>query len=266
MVALPTPARAATASTQTPSNPCSANTSSVASMMACSACSLRGRPGGGSGAAGPARSVPGAGPAITGCMAAHTSRSAVLEHVLLPLWPARPRRRDPRARAAISAAGRGLPGIQRSTTNPPASASSAATSVVMCMACTNASFAGASSDRPAGAELLGDRLGGGDRRGRRAPRRGGQVGQRRAERAPVELGQDRAEDGDAERDRDLAGGVGQRGARAGPLARQHVHDGGGGGRHDDADRRALDARTAPPSTQIGESRCRAWRSPRWRRP
>src|SRR5579863_909409 len=45
MVALPTPARAATSSTQTPSNPCSANTSRVASMMACSAASLRGRPG-----------------------------------------------------------------------------------------------------------------------------------------------------------------------------------------------------------------------------
>src|SRR5579859_1928273 len=45
MVALPTPARAATASTQTPSKPCSANRSRVASMIACSACSLRGRPG-----------------------------------------------------------------------------------------------------------------------------------------------------------------------------------------------------------------------------
>src|SRR5579859_5757680 len=44
MVALPTPARAATSSTQTPSNPCSANTSRVASMMAWSAASLRGRP------------------------------------------------------------------------------------------------------------------------------------------------------------------------------------------------------------------------------
>ena len=45
--------------------------------------------------------------------------------------------------------GRGLPGIQRSTTNPPASTRTAATSVVMCIACTNASFAGPSSDRPA---------------------------------------------------------------------------------------------------------------------
>ena len=56
---------------------------------------------------------------------------------------------EPSLAAVISAAGRGLPGIQRRTTNAPASASSAAISVVMCMASTNEVFAGASSDRPA---------------------------------------------------------------------------------------------------------------------
>src|SRR4029077_623238 len=49
---------------------------------------------------------------------------------------------------AGSVAGRGLPGIQRSTTNPPASASTAAISVVMRIECTNASLAGPSRDRP----------------------------------------------------------------------------------------------------------------------
>ena len=50
--------------------------------------------------------------------------------------------------SAGSAALRGLPGIQRSTTNPPASASTAAISVVTRIELTNASFAGPSSDRP----------------------------------------------------------------------------------------------------------------------
>src|SRR5882757_2236790 len=45
MVALPTPAMAATFSMHSPSTPCSANTQSAASMMARSACWLRGRPG-----------------------------------------------------------------------------------------------------------------------------------------------------------------------------------------------------------------------------
>src|SRR5450631_141941 len=45
MVALPTPALAATFSMHRPSTPCSANTQSAASMIARSACSLRGRPG-----------------------------------------------------------------------------------------------------------------------------------------------------------------------------------------------------------------------------
>ena len=57
---------------------------------------------------------------------------------------------EPSLAGAISAAGRGLPGIQRSTTNPPTSATSAAISVVACMASTNEVFAGASKDRPAG--------------------------------------------------------------------------------------------------------------------
>ncbi len=41
-----------------------------------------------------------------------------------------------------------MPGIQRSTTNPPASASTAAISVVIRIELTNASLAGPSSDRP----------------------------------------------------------------------------------------------------------------------
>src|SRR5579864_9809433 len=80
MVALPTPARAATSSTQTPSNPCAANTSRVASMMAWSAASLRGRPS--------RRTDPVAAPVwmsgsatVTGCMVVSHLPLSGLDHV-----------------------------------------------------------------------------------------------------------------------------------------------------------------------------------------
>ncbi len=116
----------------------------------------------------------------------------------------------------------------------------AAIAVVTRMASTNDASAGASRNRPAGprcwasawvavievpAAFLAD---------------SGQPRQGRAERAAVGLREDRAEHGHAERDRDLAGGVGQGRPGPGPLARQGLHDAGGRGRDGHAEPGPLD--------------------------
>ena len=139
-----------------------------------------------------------------------------------------------------SMVGRGLPGIQRETAIAPMTARAAAIAVVIRMASTNDASAGASRNRPAGPRCCASawvaviEVPAAFLRRLREPRQG------RAERAAVGLREDRAEHGHAERDRDLAGGVGQGRPGARPLARQRLHDAGGRGGNGDAEPGALD--------------------------
>ena len=159
--------------------------------------------------------------------------------------------------------GRGLaaarPGIQISTTSAPSSVITAEMTVVTCMACTKAASANVVEAQSRVTQLGGHGLSvaviepvaaflGG----------GGQGGQVRAELATVDLGQDGAQHGDAQRPGDLAGGVGQRRAGAGPLPGHHGHDRLGGRRHDGAHARALDEEDHAPAPRSAWSMPSSW--------
>ena len=113
-------------------------------------------------------------------------------------------------------------------------------------------------------QLGGHGVGSGDGARRGVLGGGGQRGQVRAELAPVDLGQDGAQHRDAKCPSDLAGGVGQRRAGAGPLPGHHGHDGLGGRRHHGAHARALHEedhgqhpdRRAHPEQQVAAQRDR----------